>query len=126
MWAFGCGVVSSGLSPLLAGVVVAGHRACRAPGLCDQPGRQRLVSTATSTPSTSRTGRSLRVAFPAAGASTSPASGRSLSLIVGRVAGSMGALRRVVGLALAWIYSAPPLRLKQNGWWGNSAVAVCL
>ena len=25
---------------------------------------------------------------------------------------------------LAWAYSAPPLRLKQNGWWGNSAVAV--
>jgi chlorophyll/bacteriochlorophyll a synthase len=30
-----------------------------------------------------------------------------------------------VGLALAWAYSAPPLRLKQNGWWGNSAVALC-
>ena len=23
---------------------------------------------------------------------------------------------------LAWIYSAPPLRLKNNGWWGNAAV----
>ncbi len=22
---------------------------------------------------------------------------------------------------LAWAYSAPPLRLKQNGWWGNAA-----
>jgi chlorophyll synthase len=31
----------------------------------------------------------------------------------------------VLGLVLAWIYSAPPLRLKQNGWWGNSAVALC-
>ena len=31
----------------------------------------------------------------------------------------------VVGLALAWAYSAPPLRLKQNGWWGNAACAVC-
>ena len=30
----------------------------------------------------------------------------------------------IVGLALAWIYSAPPLRLKQNGWWGNSAVGL--
>jgi chlorophyll synthase len=26
---------------------------------------------------------------------------------------------------LAWAYSAPPLRLKQNGWWGNTACAVC-
>ena len=31
----------------------------------------------------------------------------------------------VVGLALAWAYSAPPIRLKRNGWWGNSAVAAC-
>jgi chlorophyll synthase len=30
-----------------------------------------------------------------------------------------------VGLALAWAYSAPPLRLKRNGWWGNAAVAAC-
>ncbi len=29
-----------------------------------------------------------------------------------------------VGLLLAWAYSAPPLRLKLNGWWGNSAVAL--
>ena len=29
-----------------------------------------------------------------------------------------------LGLALAWAYSAPPLRLKMNGWWGNSAVAI--
>ena len=30
-----------------------------------------------------------------------------------------------IGMSLAWAYSAPPFRLKQNGWWGNSAVAVC-
>lgn len=30
----------------------------------------------------------------------------------------------VAGLALAWAYSAPPLRLKRNGWWGNLAVGV--
>jgi chlorophyll synthase len=29
-----------------------------------------------------------------------------------------------IGLALAWAYSAPPFRLKQNGWWGNTACAV--
>ena len=27
----------------------------------------------------------------------------------------------VIGLVLAWAYSAPPFRLKQNGWWGNAA-----
>jgi chlorophyll synthase len=30
----------------------------------------------------------------------------------------------LAGLVLAWIYSAPPIRLKQNGWWGNLACAV--
>ena len=29
-----------------------------------------------------------------------------------------------VGLVLAWAYSAPPVRLKLNGWWGNSAVGL--
>jgi chlorophyll synthase len=31
----------------------------------------------------------------------------------------------VFGLVLAWVYSAPPLRLKLNGWFGNSAVGLC-
>jgi chlorophyll synthase len=30
-----------------------------------------------------------------------------------------------VGLVLAWAYSAPPVRLKRNGWWGNLACGVC-
>ena len=34
------------------------------------------------------------------------------------------AIATCLGLALAWAYSAPPLRLKMNGWWGNSAVAI--
>jgi chlorophyll synthase len=29
-----------------------------------------------------------------------------------------------LGLALAWAYSAPPLRLKQSGWWGPASVAL--
>jgi chlorophyll synthase len=31
----------------------------------------------------------------------------------------------LAGLLLAWAYSAPPVRLKRNGWYGNTAVAVC-
>jgi chlorophyll synthase len=30
-----------------------------------------------------------------------------------------------LGMALAWAYSAPPLRLKQSGWWGPACVALC-
>lgn len=29
-----------------------------------------------------------------------------------------------IGLALSWAYSAPPFRLKRNGWWGNAACAI--
>ena len=32
----------------------------------------------------------------------------------------MIAVSSALGLALAWAYSAPPLRLKENGWWGNA------
>jgi chlorophyll synthase len=30
----------------------------------------------------------------------------------------------IVGMVMAWIYSAPPLRLKQSGWWGPAACAL--
>jgi chlorophyll synthase len=40
----------------------------------------------------------------------------------GLAAGALGLRRRRrSGLVLAWAYSAPPLRLKRNGWWGNAA-----
>jgi chlorophyll/bacteriochlorophyll a synthase len=31
----------------------------------------------------------------------------------------------MAGLFLAWAYSMPPLRLKMSGWWGPGAVALC-
>jgi chlorophyll synthase len=48
-----------------------------------------------------------------------------LSLIVATALGLWGFVAAVFGLALAWAYSAPPLRLKRNGWWGNAAVGLC-
>jgi chlorophyll synthase len=48
-----------------------------------------------------------------------------LSLLVASTLGNWGFYAAVLGLLLAWAYSAPPLRLKQNGWLGNAAVAVC-
>jgi chlorophyll/bacteriochlorophyll a synthase len=49
----------------------------------------------------------------------------ALSLLLGLLLGPWAAGATVVGVALAWAYSAPPLRLKRNGWWGNAAVAAC-
>jgi len=48
-----------------------------------------------------------------------------LSLIVAAILGKVVLVATIVGLILAWIYSAPPLRLKQNGWFGNTAVGAC-
>jgi chlorophyll/bacteriochlorophyll a synthase len=48
-----------------------------------------------------------------------------LSLAVGAALGVWVLVATVVGLAIAWAYSAPPLRLKLNGWFGNTAVGLC-
>ncbi len=48
-----------------------------------------------------------------------------LSLVVATALGSSGFLATCAGLVLAWAYSAPPVRLKKNGWWGNLAVGAC-
>jgi chlorophyll synthase len=47
-----------------------------------------------------------------------------LSLVVAASLGTWVFWAAALGLAMAWAYSAPPLRLKRNGWWGNAAVAV--
>lgn len=125
MWAFGCGVVSSGLPVqerwpvVLAGVVLAGPLVCatsqavndwfdRHVDAINEPDRP--------IPSGRIPGRwGLAIALGWTG----------LSLLVATALGPWGFGAAVVGLALAWAYSAPPLRLKRNGWWGNSAVAAC-
>ncbi|GAK32648.1 bacteriochlorophyll synthase 33 kDa chain [alpha proteobacterium Q-1] len=48
-----------------------------------------------------------------------------LSVILATFLGLWGFLAALFGLALAWAYSAPPFRLKRNGWWGNAAVGLC-
>jgi len=125
MWAFGCGVVSSGMPaaerwPLIgAGLLLAGPLVCgtsqavndwfdREVDAINEPGRP--------IPSGRVPGRwGLRLAL----------GWTLLSLAVATTLGLWGFIAAVVGLLLAWAYSAPPLRLKRNGWWGNTAVAVC-
>lgn len=46
------------------------------------------------------------------------------SLLVGAALGPWGFGATVLALALAWAYSAPPLRLKQNGWLGCAATGL--
>ena len=122
MWAFACGVVSSG-APLLEnwafialGMALAGPLVCgmsqaindwhdREVDAINEPNRP--------IPSGRVPGRwGLYIAVLWSG----------LSLAVAGFLGVWVVVATLVGLTLAWAYSAPPLRLKLNGWWGNAAV----
>ena len=48
--------------------------------------------------------------------------GSLLSLLFASALGTWVFVAAIFGLALAWAYSAPPLRFKQNGWLGNATV----
>jgi chlorophyll/bacteriochlorophyll a synthase len=125
MWAFACGVVSVGLpeqqrwSVVVVGLMLAGPMVCgtsqaindwfdRHVDAINEPRRP--------IPSGRIPGRwGLYIAVMWTG----------FSVLVGTLLGAWGFAATIVGLALAWAYSAPPLRLKRNGWWGNAAVAAC-
>lgn len=125
MWAFGCGIVSSGLPldgralAIAAGVLIAGPLVTgtsqaandwfdRHVDAINEPDRP--------IPSGRVPGKwGLYVALIWTG----------VSLLVATVLGPFGFAASVLGLLLAWAYSAPPLRLKQDGWLGNAACAAC-
>ena len=124
MWAFTCGVIASGVSPaglwplVIVGVLLAGPLVCatsqavndwfdRHVDAINEPHRP--------IPSGRMPGRwGLYIAIAWTG----------LSLAVALLLGPWGFGAAVVGLALAWAYSAPPIRLKNNGWWGNAACGL--
>ena len=125
MWAFGCGVVASGVSAegrwpiIVVGVALAGPLVCassqavndwfdRHVDAINEP--QRPI------PSGRMPGRwGLYIALLWTG----------LSLLVASALGPWGFAAGAIGLLLAWAYSAPPQRLKRNGWWGNAACGLC-
>ena len=47
-----------------------------------------------------------------------------ISLWVGSYLGAIGFLATLLALVLAWFYSMPPIRFKNNGWLGNLACGV--
>lgn len=126
MWAFMCGVVSSGFYItgtswllLVAGVLLSGPLVCgTSQAVNDWYDRHVDAINEPNRPIPSgripgRWGLYIAIAWTL------------LSLAVSTVLGRWGFAAAVIGLALAWAYSAPPLRLKQNGWWGNAACALC-
>lgn len=125
MWAFGCGVVSSGTSfgerwpYVVGGILLAGPLVCgtsqavndwydREVDAINEPNRV--------IPSGRMPGR---WGFGIAVANT------IVSLVVAWALGAWVFGAAVLGLALAWAYSAPPMRLKRSGWLGPGAVGLC-
>jgi chlorophyll synthase len=125
MWAFGCGVVSSGRSPgeslplLLAGALLTGPLVC-ATSQAVNDWFDRHVDAINEPHRPIPSGR-----VPGTWGLSIAVIWTLVSLLVATALGPWGIAATIVGLALAWAYSAPPIRLKRNGWWGNSAVAVC-
>jgi len=125
MWAFACGVISSGESlegrwlVLLAGVALSGPLVC-ATSQAANDWFDRHVDAINEPGRPIPSGR-----IPGSWGLYIALTWTALSLGIATTLGPWGFAAASLGLALAWMYSAPPLRLKQNGWWGNSAVAAC-
>ena len=125
MWAFACGVVSSGQPAsgqwpvIAAGVLLAGPLVC-ATSQAANDWFDRHVDAINEPDRPIPSGR-----IPGRWGLYLAAGWTALSLAVAVSLGPWVFGAALFGLALAWIYSAPPVRLKKNGWWGNSACGLC-
>jgi len=125
MWAFACGVVSTGLPAedrwpvIAAGVLLTGPLVCgTSQAVNDWYDRHVDAINEPNRPIPS--GR-----IPGSWGLTIAIAWTVISMIVATALGPWGFGAAAIGMILAWVYSAPPMRLKRNGWWGNSAVAAC-
>ena len=124
MWAFACGIVASGVPMegkwLLAfiGIALAGPFVC-ATSQAVNDWFDRHVDAINEPQRPIPTGR-----MPGRWGLFIAIIWTLVSLAVASLLGPWGFGAAVVGLLLAWAYSAPPLRLKENGWWGNAACGI--
>ena len=124
MWAFTCGVVASGASVLehwpqvLLGVLLAGPLVCAASQAVND-WFDRHVDAINQPERAIPSGR-----MPGRWGLYIAVLWTILSLGVASLLGPVGFAAGVLGLLLAWAYSAPPVRLKENGWLGNAACGL--
>ncbi|MEP0964698.1 MAG: chlorophyll synthase ChlG [Roseobacter sp.] len=125
MWAYLCGVVSSGASMsgqwglILLGILLAGPIVCgmsqAANDWCD-----RHVDAINEPDRPIPSGR-----IPGKWGLWIALAMSVLSLLVGAQLGPWGFGATVFGVLAAWAYSAEPVRLKKSGWWGPGLVGLC-
>jgi chlorophyll synthase len=125
MWAFVCGTISAGRPAaghwvqILLGVALAGPLVC-ATSQAANDWYDRHVDAINEPNRPIPSGR-----IPGAWGFYIAVGWTLLSLAVAAYLGRVCFGAAVIGLVLAWVYSAPPLRLKGNGWWGNAACGAC-
>jgi len=124
MWAYVCGLISSGASAsgqwtyIILGILLAGPVVCgmsqAANDWCDRH-VDAINEPDRPIPSGRIPGRwGLWIALAMS----------VLSLIVGSFLGPWGFGATIVGVLAAWAYSAEPVRLKKSGWWGPGLVGL--
>lgn len=124
MWAFGCGAVGAGMtgSEFTArgwvGLALTGPLVCAA-GQAINDWHDREVDALNEPHRPIPSGR-----LPGRSGLAIAVTWSALSLVVAAALGTWGLVGTAVALLLAWAYSAPPLRLKANGWWGNLACGL--
>ncbi len=124
MWAFACGVVASGVQMkgnwgnAVVGVILAGPLVC-ATSQAANDWFDRHVDAINEPQRPIPSGR-----MPGRWGLYLAVLWTIVSLLVASVLGPWGFGAALIGLALAWAYSAPPFRLKLNGWWGNAACGL--
>lgn len=125
MWAFACGVVASGIAVvdrwlvIGLGVLLAGPLVC-ATSQAVNDWFDRHVDAINEPNRPIPSGR-----MPGQWGLYIAVGWTVLSLVVASALGHWGFGAAVAGLLLAWAYSAPPVRLKENGWFGNAACGLC-
>lgn len=124
MWAYMCGVVSSGVVfsgnwlAIICGIILAGPLVC-AMSQAINDWHDRHVDAINEPDRPIPSGR-----VPGRWGLYIAMIWTALSLAMAYILGEWVVMTTAVGLFLAWAYSSPPLRLKENGWFGNAAVAI--
>ena len=125
MWAFACGVISSGISVvenldlLILGIIVAGPVVCgmsqAANDWCDRH-VDRINEPNRPIPSGRMPGNwGLKIALGMT----------VLALGLGWQLGIWGFIATIIAALAAWAYSIEPIRLKRSGIWGPGLVGLC-
>ena len=124
MWAYACGVVSAGVPLGERALVVMGGIVLAGPVLCGTSQAindwfDRHVDAINEPDRVIPSGR-----MPGRWGLSIALVGSVLSMALAAALGPWVFAAAAVGLGLAWAYSAPPFRLKRDGWAGPAAVAL--